>query len=46
MTNIMKEEPLAAIRERAMAFVRKCAAAGQKSVDAYVCPELDRSHSR
>lgn len=46
MTNIMKEEPLAAIHERAMAFVRKCAVAGQRSVDAYVCPELDKSNSR
>lgn len=37
MTNIMKEKPLAAIRDRAMAFVSRCFEARMRSVDAYVC---------
>ncbi|CAG8126418.1 unnamed protein product [Penicillium salamii] len=36
MTNIMKEKPMAAIAERASAFVSKCAEAGRQSVDVYV----------
>lgn len=36
MTNVMKEEPLEAINERAKTFVSKCAEAGRKSVDVYV----------
>ncbi|KAJ5219303.1 uncharacterized protein N7498_001402 [Penicillium cinerascens] len=36
MTNVMKAKPLAAIHERAMAFVNQCAEAGKKSVDVYV----------
>lgn len=36
MTNVMKAKPLAAIHERAMAFVSQCAEAGKKSVDVYV----------
>ncbi|KAJ5921752.1 hypothetical protein N7454_009226 [Penicillium verhagenii] len=36
MTNIMKSGPLAAIHERAMAFVSHCTEAGKKSVDVYV----------
>ncbi|KAJ5934200.1 hypothetical protein N7466_003747 [Penicillium verhagenii] len=36
MTNIMKSGPLAAINERAMAFVSHCTEAGKKSVDVYV----------
>ncbi|KAJ6190831.1 hypothetical protein N7519_000852 [Penicillium mononematosum] len=35
MTNIMKEKPMAAIHGRAMAFISKCAEAGQDSVDVY-----------
>lgn len=45
MTNILKAETLAAIQERAMAFVSLCSAAGRKSVDVYVfnpfCTQLD-----
>lgn len=37
MTNIMREKPLAAIHERAMAFVSRCVEAGTRSVDIYVC---------
>ncbi|KAJ5746641.1 Cytochrome P450 [Penicillium odoratum] len=36
MTNIMKAGPLAAIHERAMAFVSHCTDAGNKSVDVYI----------
>lgn len=36
MTNVMKPEPLAAIKERATTFVSKCVEAGKKSVDVYV----------
>jgi hypothetical protein len=36
MTNVMKAEPLAAIKERATTFVSKCVQAGKKSVDVYV----------
>ena len=36
MTNVMKAKHLAAIHERAMAFVAQCVVAGQKSVDIYV----------
>jgi hypothetical protein len=36
MTNVMKAEPLAAIKERATTFVSKCVEAGKKSVDVYV----------
>ncbi|KAJ6129907.1 hypothetical protein N7512_002687 [Penicillium capsulatum] len=36
MTNVMKPQPMAAIHERAMSFVRQCAEAGPKSVDVYV----------
>ncbi|KAJ5183417.1 hypothetical protein N7492_001033 [Penicillium capsulatum] len=39
MTNVMKPQPMAAIHERAMSFVRQCAEAGPKSVDVY--PEPD-----
>ncbi|KAJ5142662.1 uncharacterized protein N7515_001449 [Penicillium bovifimosum] len=35
MTNIMKPKPMAAIHERAMTFVSKCAEAGQGSVNVY-----------
>lgn len=37
MTNVMKAKPLGAIHERAMTFVSRCAEAGKKSVDVYVC---------
>jgi hypothetical protein len=47
MTNIMKEKPMAAIHERAMTFVSKCAEAGQQSVDVYVrlegCPNCQHN---
>lgn len=44
MSSIMKEKSLETIRERAMAFVRQCAAAGQSSVDVYVCQvAMDRT---
>ena len=36
MTNIMKEKPIAAIKERASTFVSQCAEAGRQSVDVYV----------
>lgn len=36
MTNVMKAKPLAAIHERATAFVARCAEAGKNSVDIYV----------
>ena len=36
MTNVMREQPLAAIRERAGAFVSKCSASLGSSVDVYV----------
>ncbi|GLI78457.1 hypothetical protein PoHVEF18_006772 [Penicillium ochrochloron] len=35
MSNVMKPEPLAAIKERATTFVSKCVEAGKKSVDVY-----------
>ncbi|KAJ6119298.1 hypothetical protein N7523_003578 [Penicillium sp. IBT 18751x] len=44
MTNVMKAKPLAAITERARAFVSQCTEAGNKSVDVYVllhCYALD-----
>lgn len=36
MSNVMKAGPLAAINDRAAAFVSQCAQAGKKSVDVYV----------
>ncbi|KAJ5678396.1 uncharacterized protein N7477_004029 [Penicillium maclennaniae] len=44
MTNVMKAKPLAAITERARAFVSQCTEVGNKSVDVYVllhCYALD-----